>query len=159
MITTVNDYCQQRGVTKQFVYDYVRKNKFEIIELPVFAEVNGTKIEGGTRKFLRVPEAFDPDLDFQTFNSQAAFVDYLTDYPELANQHKAYFGIKDPTERATFKANMYADLATRPAHEQAAFHEAQSRLNDALMAHMKGMEKRLKRAMKPQKKIINPMNE
>ena len=151
MITTVNDYCQQRGVTKQFVYDYVRKKKFEMIELPVFAEVDGTKIEGGTQKFLRVPEAFDPDLDFPTFDSQAAFVDYLTDYPELANRHKAYFSIKDATERAIFKAAMYADLANRPAHEQAAFHEAQSRLNDAMMLHLKNMEKHLKRLNKPNK--------
>ena len=117
MLTTISDYCQQRGVTKQFVYEYVRKKKFELIDLPVFAEVNGEKIVGGTQKFLRVPEAFEPELDFPSFDSAAAFVDYLTDYPELAERNKAYFQLTDADERATFKTAMYADIAKRPEAE------------------------------------------
>ena len=151
MITTIAAYCQQRGVTKQFVYEYVRKQKFEMIELPVFAEINGTKISGGTQKFLRVPEAFEPDLDFPVFDSQAAFVDYLTDYPELAKRNKMYYALKNGEEKAAFKTAMYADLATRPEAEQKAFYNAQSRLNEAMINHMKNMEKRLKKTMKRNK--------
>jgi hypothetical protein len=56
MITIISDYCQQRGVTKQFVYNYVRKEKFQLVELPVFTEVSGERINGGTQKFLQVPD-------------------------------------------------------------------------------------------------------
>ena len=148
MVTTIAEYCQKRGVTKQFVYEYARKKKFELIELPVFAEVEGTKIYAGVQRFLRVPEAFEPDLDFPVFDSQAAFVDYLTDYPELAQRNKAFYALKNGDEKAAFKEAMYADLATRPEAEQKAFYEAQSRLNDAMMQHMKDMEKRLKKVLK-----------
>ena len=151
MIATVADYCQQRGVTKQFVYDYVRKEKFQLIDLPVFTEVDGKRVSGGTQKFLSVPESFIPELDFPHFDSQAAFVDYLTDYPELAQKHKAYFALA-ASERPAFKAAMYADIAQRPEAERDAFHEAQSRLNDAMMAHMKGMQKHLKRTLKQAKR-------
>ena len=152
MLTTINNYCQQRGVTKQFVYEYVRKQKFELIELPVFAEVNGKKIEGGKQKFLSVPETFEPELDFPTFDSAAAFVDYLTDYPELAERNKAYFQLTNAEEKAAFKVAMYADLATRSETERTAFMEAQARLNEAIFNHMAEMQKRLKRVLKQSKK-------
>ena len=148
MVTTITDYCQQRGVTKQFVYEYVRKQKFELIELPVFAEINGQKISGGMQKFLKVPEAFEPELDFPTFDSAAAFVDYLTDYPELAERNKAYFKLTDLAEKAAFKAAMYAELATRPEAERIAFMDAQTRLTEATYKHLAEMQKRLKKVLK-----------
>jgi hypothetical protein len=151
MVTTIADYCQNRGVTKQFVYEYVRKEKFELIDLPVFTEIDGQKIKGGTQKFLRVPESFEPDLDFPNFDSATAFVDYLTDYPALAERNKAYFTLTDAADRAAFKEAMYADLATRPEAERTAFFEAQERLQQAMMAHMKGMQKNLKRLLKKEK--------
>jgi hypothetical protein len=152
MITTIADYCQLRGVTKQFVYEYVRKEKFQLIELPVFAEIDGKKIEGGKQKFLKVPEAFEPDLDFPSFDSAAAFVDYLTDYPELAERNKAFLTIKDPVEKAAFKKAMYEDIATRPEAERIAFFNAQEKLQEAMMSHMKLMEKKLKQILKKNKK-------
>ena len=29
-ITTVSEYCKKRGVSRQFVYEYIRKGKFEL---------------------------------------------------------------------------------------------------------------------------------
>jgi hypothetical protein len=152
MVTTINDYCQQRGVTKQFVYEYVRKQKFQLIELPVFTEINGQRISGGMQKFLSVPEAFEPDLDFPAFDSSAAFVDYLTDYPELAERNKAYFKLTNAAEKAAFKEAMYAELTTRPEAERAAFMEAQERMNDVILNHMNEMQKHLKKVLKRAKK-------
>jgi septin family protein len=148
MVTTISAYCQQRGVTKQFVYEYIRKKKFEYIELPIFTEVNGQRIDAGTQKFLSVPEAFEPELDFPVFDSAATFVDYLTDYPELANRHKEYFKLTNPEEKAKYKAAMYADIESRPEAERKAFFEAQDRLNQAMLDHMSEMQKRLKRILK-----------
>ena len=102
--------------------------------------------------FLSVPETFEPELDFLTFDSAAAFVDYLTDYPELAERNKAYFELTNAEEKAAFKAEMYADLATRSEAEKAAFMEAQTRLSEAMFNHMSEMQKRLKRVLKQTKK-------
>lgn len=91
-------------------------------------------------------------LDFPTFDSAAAFVDYLTDYPELAERNKAYFKLTNAEEKAAFKATMYEDLATRPEAARTAFMEAQTRLNEAIFNHMAEMQKRLKRVLKQSKK-------
>jgi hypothetical protein len=87
-----------------------------------------------------------------TFDSAAAFVDYLTDYPELAERNKAYFELTNAEEKAAFKAAMYADLATRPEAEKKAFMDAQARLQEAMLNHMNEMQKRLKRVLKQSKK-------
>ncbi len=90
--------------------------------------------------------------NFISFDSSAAFVDYLTDYPELAERNKKFLTIKDPEEKAAFKKAMYEDLATRPEAERAAFFNAQAQLQDAMMAHMKDMQKKLKQILKKNKK-------
>jgi hypothetical protein len=123
-----------------------------MIELPVYVEVEGKKIDGGKQKFLKVPEAFDPDLDVISFDSSAAFVDYLTDCPDLAERNKTYLSIKDTVEKAAFKKAMYEDLATRPEAERIAFFNAQEKLQEAMMSHMKYMEKKLKQILKKNKK-------
>jgi hypothetical protein len=46
------------------------------------------------------------NLDLPTFDSSAAFVDYLTDYLELAERNKTNLSIKDPLEKAAFKKAM-----------------------------------------------------
>ncbi len=57
-LTTVKDYCLERGVSRQFVHEYVRKGKFTIIELPYFVELNGKKHNIGKQKFLEIPDNF-----------------------------------------------------------------------------------------------------
>jgi hypothetical protein len=57
-LTTVKDYCIDRGVSRQFVYEYIRKGKFEKIELPIFVEFEGHKVAVGKQKFLKVPPQY-----------------------------------------------------------------------------------------------------
>lgn len=52
-LQTVTEYCKEKNVSKQFVYEYIRKGKFELIELPLFVELNGEKIQVGSKKFLK----------------------------------------------------------------------------------------------------------
>lgn len=53
---TVQDYAAQRGVSKQFVYEYIKKGKLELIEVPLFFEYEGVRHEAGTKKMLKIIE-------------------------------------------------------------------------------------------------------
>jgi hypothetical protein len=55
MLVTIKDYCSQRTVSRQFVYEYIRKGKFEVVELPLFVRFEGKEIEVGKQKFLKDP--------------------------------------------------------------------------------------------------------
>ncbi len=60
-LTTVKDYCTLRGVSRQFVYEYIRKGKFQMLELPTYVEFGGEKVEVGKQKFLQVPPQYAAD--------------------------------------------------------------------------------------------------
>ena len=51
-IVTVKDYCDARKVTRQYVYQEIKRGKFKTIDLPIFAEYQGKRIEVGKQKFL-----------------------------------------------------------------------------------------------------------
>lgn len=55
-LLTVTEYCQKRKVSKQFVYEYIRKGKLFLLELPIFVEYEGKKHEVGTKKFVKPEE-------------------------------------------------------------------------------------------------------
>ncbi len=48
----IKDYCNARKVSRQYVYQEIKKGKFKTVELPVFTEYNGKKINVGIQKFL-----------------------------------------------------------------------------------------------------------
>jgi hypothetical protein len=54
-LVTIKDYCAQKEVSRQFVYEYIRKGKFEVLELPIFVNFEGHVLEVGTQKFLKNP--------------------------------------------------------------------------------------------------------
>jgi hypothetical protein len=51
-VVTVKDYCDARKVSRQYVYQEIKKGKFKTIELPIFTEYQGKRIEVGHQKFL-----------------------------------------------------------------------------------------------------------
>jgi hypothetical protein len=51
---TVQDYAAQRGVSKQFVYEYIKKGKLELVEVPLFFEYEGKRHEAGSKKMLKI---------------------------------------------------------------------------------------------------------
>jgi hypothetical protein len=61
MLTTIKEYCKVRGVSRQFVYKYIKLGKFQLMLLPIYTELDGLKINIGTENFLKVPEGFEPD--------------------------------------------------------------------------------------------------
>ncbi len=56
MLITIKDYCNQRGVSSQFVYNYIRKGKFKAIDLPTFVRYEGVEHFVGSQKFIEVSE-------------------------------------------------------------------------------------------------------
>jgi hypothetical protein len=60
MLITIADYCAQRNVSKQFVYEYIKKGKLTVLELPTFIEFKGEKVQLGMQKMLEVPELLAP---------------------------------------------------------------------------------------------------
>lgn len=94
----------------------------------------------------------DSIYDFTKPMTSAAFVDHLTNYPELAERNKTYLSLTNPEEKAAFKKAMYEDIATRPEAERTAFFKAQEKFQEAMMNHMKYMEKKLKQVLKKNKK-------
>lgn len=54
---TIKQYCDARGVTKQYVGEYIKKGRIPSLDLPLFAEYEGMRIEVGTQKFVVVAPA------------------------------------------------------------------------------------------------------
>ena len=71
-LTTVKDYCTQRGVSRQFVYEYIKKGKFELLTLPIFTEFNGKRVSVGNQKFIKVPPQYLPLEDDETYAKNVA---------------------------------------------------------------------------------------
>ncbi len=71
------------------------------------------KMKKATKEATIVP-ILDHNLDFPVFDTAAAFVDYLTDYPELAQRNKAYFTLKDAQENQHLKKRCMLTLLHAP---------------------------------------------
>jgi predicted mannosyl-3-phosphoglycerate phosphatase (HAD superfamily) len=154
MITTVKEYCKMRGVTRQFVYEYVRKGKFELREMPAFVEVEGNKIVVGMEKVLIVPDAFTAKTnDKMSFSKldDAAFVQYLTDNSELQKFYSAYLKMKDKEARLTFKKEMYESINSRDEAEKMMLTKALDEANIKLMQRMVSMGNNMKDVLKKDK--------
>lgn len=57
MIIEISEYAKQKGISRQAARN--RKGKKEdgvIIELAIFVEYKGEKIQVGTKKFIELPE-------------------------------------------------------------------------------------------------------
>jgi hypothetical protein len=112
-LTTVKDYCMERGVSRQFVYEYIRKGKFEKIELPVFVEFEGIKRAVGKQQFLKVPpQYFAEKKPYWSGNITddtyaLAMAADATNDTELQKVIAHYLSLTDEKESAQFKALLF----------------------------------------------------
>ncbi len=140
MITTIPNYCKERGVTRQFVYEYIKRGKFKHFEMPVFIELNGDKIELGMQKVLEVPNEFAPKKNDLTpitegdVGNLESLIRRLTDEPELQDFYRNYLTLPPEADKKATKIAMYAtiDAHANRDHLRAAIDEA----NIRLMQHM-----------------------
>jgi hypothetical protein len=141
MITTIPDYCKKRNVTRQFVYEYIKKGKFKHFEMPTFIEINGDKIQIGMQKVLEVPDEFAPKATDLTSVSEATigdlddFLNRMTDMPELKELYRQAFTLSPDTDRKAAKAAFDAQINAHPDRER--LKSAMDEVNIRLIQDMK----------------------
>lgn len=141
MITTIPDYCKKRHVTRQFVYEYIKKGKFKHFAMPTFVEINGDKIEIGMQKILEVPDEFAPkDSDLtpvmgEPIGSFEDFLDLMTDMPELKSLYSQQFALTTGTDRKNIKAAFDAKVDAHPDRDRIKL--AMDEVNIRLIQHMR----------------------
>jgi predicted DNA-binding protein YlxM (UPF0122 family) len=116
MIITIQDYCKQRGISRQFVYSYIKSGKFKHYEMPTFVEINGEKINIGVQKILEIPDEFAPKKTNLTPITEGS----IGNLEDLLNR------LTDNKELKT----LYQQLLTDKNKETARLH-----LNEAIEAH------------------------
>lgn len=148
MLITIADYCAQRNVSKQFVYEYIKKGKLTILELPTFIEFKGEKVQLGMQKMLEVPEVLAPKakdkkplppLDSKADMGQ--FIEDITDVPFLQDFYRQLLTSEDATEKKTLKKKMYEAIDASPNKDflRTAIDEA----NIKLMQHIRKMSSQI----------------
>jgi hypothetical protein len=123
MITTIPDYCKQRGITRQFVYSYIKSGKFKHYEMPTFVEINGEKINIGVQKILEVPDEFAPKkTDLKPFTDDTIgnsdeFLSRVTDNAVLKEMYQHLLNSPRNANRTAKRADMDALINAHPDRE------------------------------------------
>ena len=153
-LTTVKDYCTQRGVSRQFVYEYIKKGKFELLDLPIFVELEGIQIAVGKKKFLKVPPQYaaekkpywSGDLSDDDYAASMA-IDATTD-EELQKHLAHYLSLQNNVESEIYKKNLYEILypSTHPKH--LILDTAFKKCIELMMAEMADLEQQVRRLEK-----------
>jgi hypothetical protein len=148
MLITIADYCAQRNVSKQFVYEYIKKGKLTVLELPTFIEFKGEKVHLGMQKMLEVPELLAPknkdtkplpSLDSKADMGQ--FIEDITDVPFLQGFYRQLLTSEDAAEKKVLKKKMYEAIDASPDKDflRTSIDEA----NIKLMQHMRKMSSQI----------------
>jgi hypothetical protein len=144
MITTIPEYCKQRNVTRQFVYEYIKKGKFKHYEMPVFVESNGDKIMLGNQKVLEVPDEFAPKksdaltITEESLGNPESLINSVTDDPTLRNLYRDLIGKMPDVDKLTAKNIFNAAIEQHP--EKDCLKVEIDEANIRLMQHMVKME-------------------
>ncbi len=113
MLMTVKEYCTIEGVSRQFVYKYIKLGKFQLVELPIYAEEGGNRFYMGTEKFLKVPEGFQPpDLD----KAQVQLTVFrATKDSDIRKKLEHLFLLEDEDEAEAFRKKLFSEY-DQPKH-------------------------------------------
>ena len=110
MLITIQDYCQQRNVSKQFVYEYIKKGKLTVLELPTFVEMDGEKVHLGMQKVLDVRDNLVPKPSdskalspLDSAPDLGKFVKEITENPFLQDFFTQYLSATDANQKKSFK--------------------------------------------------------
>jgi hypothetical protein len=87
MLFTISGYQKQKGVSLQYISEYTQKGVFKKIDLPVFVEYQGEKIQVGKKRMLQVPPQYLPD-DAEEIREATALASQITDDAEIREAFK-----------------------------------------------------------------------
>lgn len=153
-LTTVKDYCTHRGVSRQFVYEYIKKGKFEMLELPVFVELEGIKIGVGKQKFLKVPPQYLAEKkpywsgDVSDSDYAHAMSKDATDDWELQKHLAHYLNLQTDIESEQYKNYLFETLFPIKHPKNALLTAAFNRCIQLMMAEMADLEQNVRRLEK-----------
>lgn len=105
MLTTIKEYCTVRGVSRQFVYKYIKLGKFQLVNLPIYTELDGLRINIGSENFLKVPDGFEP-ADLEVAHAQLLAFRATKD-KDLRKDIEKLLLIADDTEAEQFREQLY----------------------------------------------------
>jgi hypothetical protein len=159
MLITIADYCAQRNISKQFIYEYIKKGKLTVLELPTFIEFKGEKVQLGMQKMLEVsellaPKANDkkplPPLDSKADMGQ--FIKDITDVPFLQDFYRQLLTSEDAVEKKALKRKMYEMIDASPDKDflRISIDEA----NIKLMQYMKKMSSQITEVLKENRSAV-----
>lgn len=149
MLMTIADYCEKRNVSKQFVYEYIRKGKLKTLELPTFVELNGERVTLGMQKMLEVPESLVPKVkdkknlpSLESAMNVSDFISEITDDAFLQKFYIQYLTIEEKEAKKALKAQFYAEI---DAHSNAVqLREAIDEVNLKLLQFMRKLGNQVK---------------
>lgn len=98
MLFVISDYQKQKGVSLQFIAEYTKKGIFKKIDLPIFVEFKGEKIQVGKKQMLEVPPPYLPD-DAAEMQEAGALANQLTDDVDIKAAFKKMLLQNDDAER------------------------------------------------------------
>jgi L-lactate utilization protein LutB len=140
MITTIPEYCKQRGITRQFVYSYIKSGKFKHYEMPTFVEINGEKINIGVQKILEVPEEFAPKktdlkpITDETIGNLDELLNRITDNLELKAMYRHFLSAPSNADKKAKKEEMDAMIEAHPDRDTLRVEREEASIR--LMQHM-----------------------
>ena len=135
-LITVKDYCETRGVSRQFVYDYIRKGKFKTVELPLFIRYNGVEQYVEAQKFIEVD---DEGMEQKIYARTTA--KKVTNDSELSKAIEKML-LMDDAAGLAFKTQLSQTYAI-PHPKAKALENAFSELHKMLLEEMKSIENSL----------------
>ena len=153
-LTTIKDYCTHRGVSRQFVYEYIKKGKFELLELPIFVNFDGSQIEVGKQKFLKVPPQYaaekkpywSGDVSDDDY-SKAMAADATTDL-ELQKHLAHYLSLQTDTESELYKTYLFDTLYPTTHSKRILLDTAFKKCIELMMSEMADIEHQVRRLEK-----------
>ena len=137
MLTTIENYCQQRGLSPQFVLEYIRKGKIEVIELPVFVEYEGRRIKVETRKFIKELEFTLPGKYLEEEHYARYVASQVSNMPQVQADIEKILLAQDDGQTDRLRSTLADYYAQRPVAERREFETAQAKMRRFLIEEAK----------------------
>ena len=128
MLFTISDYQKQKGVSLQFITEYTQKGVFKKIDLPLFVEYQGEKINVGKKRMLQVPPQYLPDDAGEVREAEALAIQVSED-TEIQEAFKKMFLQSDDEERLR---NRYDRIFNKKHPKHQAYKTALNRFLDII---------------------------
>ena len=110
MLTTIKDFCNERGVSRQHVYQEIKRGKHTVLELPIFVQYQEKYMKIGSQKFINADteNSINDDFEWAKNTAKKASKD-----PEIRLQIEHLLSPNlDESEKDSFKTSLFKIYAS-----------------------------------------------